>query len=52
VQAYRTTAAGAVPTERQSSAMLRGLADAEGLLIVPEGGARAGDVVPTLGLPW
>lgn len=52
VQAHRVTAGGAVPTERQSSAMLRGLADAEGLLIVPEGGARAGDVVPALGLPW
>jgi len=43
---------GAVPTARQSSAMLRGLADAEGLLVVPEGGARAGDVVPALALPW
>jgi molybdopterin molybdotransferase len=52
VQAYRLTPDGAVPTERQSSAMLRGLADADGLLIVPEGGARAGDVVPALGLPW
>ncbi|WP_396600071.1 molybdopterin molybdotransferase MoeA [Frigoribacterium sp. R86507] len=52
VQAYRLTPDGAVPTERQSSAMLRGLADADGLLIVPEGGARAGDVVPSLGLPW
>nr|WP_256428774.1 hypothetical protein [Frigoribacterium sp. VKM Ac-2836] len=52
VQAYRVTPDGAVPTERQSSAMLRGLADADGLLIVPEGGARAGEVVPALGLPW
>jgi len=52
VQAYRATPDGAVPTERQSSAMLRGLADADGLLVVPEGGARAGDVVPSLGLPW
>ncbi|MET4051502.1 molybdopterin molybdotransferase [Frigoribacterium sp. PvP054] len=52
VQAYRVTEDGAVPTARQSSAMLRGLADAEGLLVVPEGGARAGDVVPALALPW
>jgi molybdopterin molybdotransferase len=52
VQAYRVTPDGAVPTERQSSAMLRGLADADGLLIVPDGGARAGAVVPSLGLPW
>ena len=29
-----------------------GLADADGLLIVPDGGARAGAVVPSLGLPW
>ena len=52
VQAYRATAHGAVPCARQSSAMLRGLADADGLLVVPEGGARAGDVVPALALPW
>ena len=38
VQAYRDTVDGALPTVRQSSAMLRGLADADGLLIVPEGG--------------
>lgn len=52
VQAYRATDGGAVPTARQSSAMLRGLADADGLLVVPEGGARAGDAVPSIALPW
>ena len=52
VQAYRDTVDGALPTVRQSSAMLRGLADADGLLIVPEGGARAGEIVPALALPW
>ncbi|OIH97788.1 hypothetical protein BIU90_14385 [Curtobacterium sp. MCBA15_001] len=41
-----------VPASHQSSAMLRGLADAEGLLLVPSGGARAGEDVPALGLPW
>jgi molybdopterin molybdotransferase len=41
-----------VPMRRQSSAMLRGMADADGLLIVPEGGARAGDTVAALDLPW
>jgi molybdopterin molybdotransferase len=52
VQAYRDTPDGAVPMPRQSSAMLRGLADADGLLIVPEDGARTGDTVPALTLPW
>ena len=52
VQAYRDTPDGAMPTARQSSAMLRGLADADGLLIVSAGGARAGDTVPTIALPW
>jgi len=52
VQAYRDTVDGALPTARQSSAMLRGLADADGLLIVPEGGARTGETVPALALPW
>ncbi|MCJ1715817.1 molybdopterin molybdotransferase MoeA [Curtobacterium sp. VKM Ac-2922] len=42
----------AVPANRQTSAMLRGLADADGLMVVPTGGASAGDVVPTLRLPW
>ncbi|GAA4671102.1 molybdopterin molybdotransferase MoeA [Frondihabitans cladoniiphilus] len=52
VQAFRATDEGAVAMPRQSSAMLRGLADASGLLVVPDGGARAGDVVPAIDLPW
>lgn len=44
--------ARAVPASRQTSAMLRGLADADGLMVVPSGGGAAGDVVPTLSLPW
>ncbi|AMM19636.1 hypothetical protein AX769_05135 [Frondihabitans sp. PAMC 28766] len=52
VVAYRSTPDGAVPAERQSAAMLRGLADADGLLVVPQGGAAAGSVVPSLALPW
>ncbi len=52
VLAHRTAPDGAVPTSHQTAAMLRGLADADGLLVVGPGGARAGDVVPTLRLPW
>lgn len=51
VLAYRATPDGAVPAAHQTSAMLRGLADADGLMIVV-GGARAGDAVPALPLPW
>jgi len=52
VTAYRTTPEGAVPTTHQTSAMLRGLADADGLLVVGPGGAVAGDAVPPVRLPW
>lgn len=54
VLAYRRTGdgAGVVPASHQSSAMLRGLADADGLLFVPSGGATAGQDVAALGLPW
>jgi molybdopterin molybdotransferase len=34
------------------SAMLRGLAQATGLVVVPPRGAAAGDVVEYLPLPW
>ncbi|MBT2500903.1 molybdopterin molybdenumtransferase MoeA, partial [Agromyces sp. ISL-38] len=50
--AYRREPAGAVPTQRQGSGMLRGLADAEGLLIVPIGGAHRGERIAALPLPW
>ncbi|MCU1446861.1 molybdopterin molybdotransferase MoeA [Cryobacterium sp.] len=50
--AYRHTADGAVPTARQGSGMLRGLAEADGVAIVPSGGACAPESVATLPLPW
>lgn len=42
----------AIPAEHARSAMMRGLAAASGLMIIPEGGARRGDRVETLPLPW
>ena len=50
--AYRHTDEGAVPTARQGSGMLRGLAEADGVAVVPPGGACAPDQVATLPLPW
>jgi molybdopterin molybdotransferase len=50
--AYRNTVDGAVPTARQGSGMLRGLAEADGVAVVPAGGACAPDPVATLPLPW
>jgi len=50
--AFRRTPDGAVPTARQGSGMLRGLAEADGVAIVPPGGACAPDTVATLPLPW
>ena len=52
VVACRVTDDGALPCARQSSAMLRGLADADLLVVVPPGGTRSGDRVPALALPW
>ncbi|WEO78587.1 molybdopterin molybdotransferase MoeA [Cryobacterium sp. SO2] len=50
--AYRLTEEGAVPTARQGSGMLRGLAEADGVAVVPPGGACAPEPVATLPLPW
>ncbi|ANP72060.1 molybdopterin molybdotransferase MoeA [Cryobacterium arcticum] len=50
--AYRNTDEGAVPTARQGSGMLRGLAEADGVAVVPPGGACAPNQVATLPLPW
>jgi molybdopterin molybdotransferase len=50
--AFRHTPEGAVPTARQGSGMLRGLAEADGVAVVPPGGATAPDRVDTLPLPW
>ena len=49
---YTLTAAGAVPVERAGSAMMRGLAGADGVAVVPAAGAAAGDLLRTLPLPW
>lgn len=41
-----------VPTAHQGAGMLRGLAEADALAIIPPGGALAGDRVEILPLPW
>lgn len=43
---------GATPTPWQDSGMLRGLASAALVAVVPPGGSAAGDLVETLPLPW
>ncbi|MGW3493196.1 molybdopterin molybdotransferase MoeA [Streptomyces sp. NPDC001020] len=43
---------GAVPLHFHGPAMLRGIATAEGLAVVPPGGARFGEEVELLDLPW
>jgi molybdopterin molybdotransferase len=50
--AVRHTPAGAVPTAHQGSGMLRGLAEADVVAVVPPGGACALTRVDTLPLPW
>ncbi|MBD8518554.1 molybdopterin molybdotransferase MoeA [Plantibacter sp. CFBP 8804] len=42
----------AEPTPWHGAAMLRGLADADGVLVCPGSGAAAGGLVPSLDLPW
>jgi molybdopterin molybdotransferase len=49
---YRVEAGRAVPSTHQRSGMLRGLAGADGVLVVPPEGCAAGDLVPALALPW
>ncbi|MHA7239743.1 molybdopterin molybdotransferase MoeA [Arthrobacter sp. TMS1-12-1] len=49
---YRIEAGQAVPSAHQRSGMLRGLAAADGVMVVPAEGCRAGDAVPALPLPW
>ncbi|MFF8291566.1 molybdopterin molybdotransferase MoeA [Streptomyces sp. NPDC016309] len=45
-------AAQVVPLHYNGPAMLRGIAAADGLAVVPPGGARAGDPLDILALPW
>lgn len=52
ILAYAMEASGAVPAGRQTSAMLRGLTESEGLLIAPPGGAKRGDTLDAVRLPW
>ncbi|QJU55057.1 molybdopterin molybdotransferase MoeA [Herbiconiux sp. KACC 21604] len=42
----------AFPTPWHGAAMLRGLADAVGVLVVPGAGAEAGQLVPCVPVPW
>ncbi|MBD8536577.1 molybdopterin molybdotransferase MoeA [Plantibacter sp. CFBP 13570] len=42
----------AEPTPWHGAAMLRGLADADGVLVCPGSGAATGGLVPSLDLPW
>ncbi|MFJ5111488.1 molybdopterin molybdotransferase MoeA [Streptomyces sp. NPDC088551] len=43
---------GLVPLHFNGPAMLRGIAAADGLAVVPPGGARPGDELEVLDLPW
>ncbi|WP_150306826.1 molybdopterin molybdotransferase MoeA [Planctomonas psychrotolerans] len=52
VLAYRERNGEAEPMPHQGSAMLRGLADADGVFVVPPGGAPAGSWVVRLPVPW
>lgn len=41
-----------MPLRYNGPAMLRGIAVADGLAVVPPGGARPGDALDVLDLPW
>lgn len=49
---YRRAATGIVAARWIGSGMMRGLADADGIAIVPAGGTAAGDRLRGLTLPW
>jgi molybdopterin molybdotransferase len=49
---YRLVNGLAVPNEWRGSGMMRGLADANGVLVVPGSGIRAGETAEVVGLPW
>jgi molybdopterin molybdotransferase len=48
----RFEADGAVPTRWQGSAMVRGLADSDAVVVVPPGGVAAGSTPATLPVAW
>jgi molybdopterin molybdotransferase len=49
---YRTRDGRAAPTGWDGSAMMRGLASADGLLVVPETGIEEGASAETVAVPW
>ena len=49
---YAMTGVGAVPAGHVGSAMMRGLANADGVIVVPPEGAAVGQELRTLSLPW
>jgi molybdopterin molybdotransferase len=52
LRSYRTVDGLAEPTAWHGAGMLRGLAEADGVLVVPRGGADAGAELEVLPLPW
>lgn len=49
---YASENGAAITSRWFGSGMLRGLAEADGVLITPPAGARPGEIVQTLPLPW
>jgi molybdopterin molybdotransferase len=49
---YRLVYGLASPTQFSASGMMRGLAAADGVMVVPPHGVRMGELVDTLPLPW
>ncbi|MCU1596475.1 MAG: molybdopterin molybdenumtransferase MoeA [Glaciihabitans sp.] len=49
---YRLVDDVAVPNGWSGSGMMRGLADANGVLVVPGDGVRVGETAETIGFPW
>lgn len=49
---FRSVNGRAVPSTHQRSGMLRGLAGADGVMVVPAAGCVEGDEVAALSLPW
>ncbi|MDO9353656.1 MAG: molybdopterin-binding protein, partial [Solirubrobacteraceae bacterium] len=49
---YATTTHGTEAVRWRDSAMMRGLAEADGILVVPETGLRRGEPAVHLDLPW
>ncbi|MGV8896523.1 MAG: molybdopterin molybdotransferase MoeA [Rhodoglobus sp.] len=52
LEPYSLTEGLATPTDWNGSAMMRGLASAHGVLVIPPGGATAGRILEALSLPW